>query len=74
MEQQLASDPRVAIVIDTCDLTTGEVKQVRAQGVAELRPFDRARAYRKLSRYLGPTNDDGTPADSAWRPTPRPSS
>lgn len=52
--RQLASDPEVAIVIDTCDLDTGEVKQVRAKGSAEVHPFDRARAYRKLSRYLGP--------------------
>ena len=43
----------MAIVIDICDLDTGEVKQVRARGVAELHPFDRERAYRKLSRYLG---------------------
>lgn len=54
IQQQLASNPTVAIVIDICDLTTGEVKQVGATGTAEVQPFDRERAYRKLSRYLGP--------------------
>jgi nitroimidazol reductase NimA-like FMN-containing flavoprotein (pyridoxamine 5'-phosphate oxidase superfamily) len=53
LEQRLVSNPTVAIVIDICDLDTGEVKQVRARGAAEVHPFDRERAYRKLSRYLG---------------------
>ncbi len=50
----LARDPRVALVIDTCDLVRGEVRQVTARGRAELHPFDPARARRKLARYLGP--------------------
>jgi nitroimidazol reductase NimA-like FMN-containing flavoprotein (pyridoxamine 5'-phosphate oxidase superfamily) len=54
LRQQLAADPTVAIVIDICELDTGEVKQVRARGAAEIHPFQRERAYRKLSRYLGP--------------------
>lgn len=54
LERQLASDPTVAIVIDICELNTGEVRQVRARGAAEVQPFERDRAYRKLSRYLGP--------------------
>jgi len=49
----LAEDPRVALLVDTCDLGTGEVRQVSARGDAELLPFDRARARRKLVRYLG---------------------
>jgi hypothetical protein len=53
LERHLEVDPVVALVIDTCDVDSGEVKQVRARGVAEIRPLDRDRAYRKLSRYLG---------------------
>jgi nitroimidazol reductase NimA-like FMN-containing flavoprotein (pyridoxamine 5'-phosphate oxidase superfamily) len=49
----LAADPGVALVVDTCDLTTGEVLQVTAQGTAEVVPFDPDRARRKLTRYLG---------------------
>ena len=53
LERHLLSDPEVALVVDICDLGTGEVKQVRARGVAEVMPYDHERAYRKLSRYLG---------------------
>ena len=49
----LAEDPRVALVVDTCDLETLEVLQVTARGEAEVVPFDEARARRKLVRYLG---------------------
>lgn len=40
----LARDPRVALVVDTCDLDSGEVLQVIARGRAEVRPFDAERA------------------------------
>jgi hypothetical protein len=50
----LRRDPRVELVVDTCDLETGKVLQVRARGQAELRPFDTARAQRWGERYLGP--------------------
>lgn len=50
----LERDPRVALVVDTCDLSTGEVLQVLAHGSAELLPFDPQRARRWGSRYLGP--------------------
>jgi hypothetical protein len=50
----LNRDPRVALVIDTCELATGHVLQVTAAGEATVEPFDRARARRKLARYLGP--------------------
>lgn len=49
----LRRDPRVALVIDDCDLSTGEVRQVTARGDATLVPFDPDRARRKLVRYLG---------------------
>ncbi|MET0762307.1 MAG: pyridoxamine 5'-phosphate oxidase family protein [Thermoleophilaceae bacterium] len=52
--QLLERDPRVALVVDTCDLDRGEVLQVTARGSAELHPFeaDRARCWGR--RYLGP--------------------
>jgi nitroimidazol reductase NimA-like FMN-containing flavoprotein (pyridoxamine 5'-phosphate oxidase superfamily) len=50
---QIKRDARVAIVIDTCDLRTGEVLRVVANGSAELLPYDTERGFRKLSRYLG---------------------
>lgn len=49
----LAKDPRVALVVDTCDLATGRVLQVTARGQAKVVPFDADRARRKLARYLG---------------------
>ena len=59
---QVDHDPRVALVVDVCDLARGDVKQVLARGRAELRPYDAGRADRKLSRYLG---DDA----STWDPS-----
>jgi Pyridoxamine 5'-phosphate oxidase len=47
-------DPRVALVVDTCDLDRGEVLQVTARGTAQIRPFDTDRARRWGRRYLGP--------------------
>jgi len=43
----------VGLVVDTCDLSTGEVLQVTTSGSAELFPVDVPRAERKLSKYLG---------------------
>ena len=54
----LERDPRVAIVVDTCDLDRGEVLQVTARGAAEVLPFDAERARRWGSRYLGPDERD----------------
>ncbi|MDQ3723519.1 MAG: pyridoxamine 5'-phosphate oxidase family protein [Actinomycetota bacterium] len=52
--QLLAADPRVALVVDTCDLERGEVLQVTARGSARLQPFDADRARRWGQRYMGP--------------------
>ena len=60
LAEHLRDDPTVALVIDTCDLVTGQVRQVQAWGDAEVVPFDAARARRKLRRYLG---DDPTQWD-----------
>jgi hypothetical protein len=60
----LERDPHVALVVDTCDLATGEVRVVSARGVAEVVPLDRERAVRKLRRYLG---SDETQWDRRFR-------
>jgi nitroimidazol reductase NimA-like FMN-containing flavoprotein (pyridoxamine 5'-phosphate oxidase superfamily) len=44
---------RLVVVVDTCDVATGEVVHVRARGTAEVIPLDRERAMRKFARYLG---------------------
>jgi Pyridoxamine 5'-phosphate oxidase len=51
--EEVSTNAEVALVIDTCDLATGECLQVVARGRGELGPFDRVRAQRKLERYLG---------------------
>src|SRR4051794_40191972 len=53
LAHDVAVDAAVAVVVDSCDLATGEVLQVRATGRAQIVAFDPARARRKLSRYLG---------------------
>ena len=54
LRQLLERDPRVALVVDTCDLEHGEVLQVTARGTARIQPFDADRARRWGRRYLGP--------------------
>jgi hypothetical protein len=49
----LARDPRVALVVDSCDILTGCVRQVTGRGLAVVEPLDAGRAVRKLTRYLG---------------------
>ena len=44
---------RLALVVDECDILSGEVIHVRARGVGEIIPVDRDRAMRKFARYLG---------------------
>jgi nitroimidazol reductase NimA-like FMN-containing flavoprotein (pyridoxamine 5'-phosphate oxidase superfamily) len=53
LAQIVAADPRTALVVDSCDIQTGEVKIVAARGDAEVVAYDGDRAFRKLSRYLG---------------------
>jgi nitroimidazol reductase NimA-like FMN-containing flavoprotein (pyridoxamine 5'-phosphate oxidase superfamily) len=53
----LEGDPRVALVVDTCEPATGRVLQVTAHGEAEVVAFDAGRARRKLARYLGPDEE-----------------
>jgi nitroimidazol reductase NimA-like FMN-containing flavoprotein (pyridoxamine 5'-phosphate oxidase superfamily) len=54
LPEQLDADPVVTVLVDTCDLATGEVLQVVMRGRAEVVAFDADRARRKLRRYLGP--------------------
>jgi hypothetical protein len=49
----LKADPRVALVVDTCDVESGEVLQLSAKGEAEIYQLDTGRACRILERYLG---------------------
>jgi hypothetical protein len=49
----LKAEPRVALVVDTCDVATGEVLEVTATGDAEIYQLDPERACRILQRYLG---------------------
>lgn len=57
LQDMLASDPRVSLVVDSCDLVTGQVLAVTASGKAVVHAFDRKRAIRKLLKYLGPTTE-----------------
>ena len=61
LPERVRARPRLALVVDVCELDTGVVRQVVASGDAELRPFDVARGRRKLVRYLGPD-------ESRWDP------
>lgn len=54
LPSRLQEDPRVALVVDTCDLATGQVMQVNVRGDAQVVALDKAVAIRKLSKYLGP--------------------
>lgn len=51
--RRLAADPAFELAVDTCDLRTGQVRQVIAAGEGSVVPFDTARGRRKLVRYLG---------------------
>lgn len=46
-------DTRLVVVIDSCDLETGEVAKVTITGTAELVDLDRDLAMRKFAKYLG---------------------
>ena len=54
LQQTLADNPSVALVVDSCDLSTGETLQVTVEGEAEIVPWQKDIALRKLRKYLGP--------------------
>jgi hypothetical protein len=49
----LKADPHVALVVDTCNVASGEVLELSAEGEAEIYQLDLGRAGRILQRYLG---------------------
>jgi nitroimidazol reductase NimA-like FMN-containing flavoprotein (pyridoxamine 5'-phosphate oxidase superfamily) len=53
----LAIDRRVSLVVDSCDLITGQVLAVSARGEAVVHALDSQRAVRKLTKYLGPARE-----------------
>lgn len=46
---RVREDPRLALVVDECDLATWRVRQVIARGRCEFVPFDVPRGRRKLT-------------------------
>lgn len=54
LARRIERGERLVVVVDVCDLATGEVVHVRARGTATIEPVDRERALRKFARYLGP--------------------
>ena len=61
LHRMVLAHEKLVVIVDTCDLETGEVVQVRARGLADITPVDRERAMRKFARYLGPDQ-------AAWDP------
>jgi hypothetical protein len=54
----VSGDDEVVVVVDSCDLTTGEVVAVTMRGIARVVPLEVERAKRKFRKYLGP--DEGS--------------
>ncbi len=54
LQDLLAIDSRASLVVDSCDLITGQVFAVTARGKAVVHALDPQRAVRKLTKYLGP--------------------
>jgi hypothetical protein len=54
LHRAVLAGERLVVVVDECDIATGEVIHVRARGTGEIIPVDRERAMRKFARYLGP--------------------
>ncbi len=53
VEESLRTGPQVALVVDTCDVTTGEMLELTVSGPAEVLPMSWEIAFRILARYLG---------------------
>ncbi|GAA5143236.1 pyridoxamine 5'-phosphate oxidase family protein [Pseudonocardia adelaidensis] len=53
LRDHVQADPQLAVVVDTCDLTSGLVQQVIVRGRGEIVEFDVPRGRRNLVRYLG---------------------
>jgi nitroimidazol reductase NimA-like FMN-containing flavoprotein (pyridoxamine 5'-phosphate oxidase superfamily) len=59
---RVQTDPSIALIIDTCDLDSGEILQVIAHGRVEIEDWDVDRGRRMLARYLG-EDDASWPED-----------
>ena len=53
---RVQTDPSIALIVDTCDLDTGEILQVIAHGAVEIKDWDVDRGRQMLARYLGDVN------------------
>jgi hypothetical protein len=62
---QLDKDPRVALIVDVCDLAGGDVKQVLARGRAALHPYNANRARRKRGGRHRRSQPSGVELDHA---------
>jgi nitroimidazol reductase NimA-like FMN-containing flavoprotein (pyridoxamine 5'-phosphate oxidase superfamily) len=65
--ERVQKDPRVAFCIDIGDFDNGIVKQVIANGSAEIHDYDVDRARRLLYRYLGPDEESWSDAPDDYR-------
>ena len=75
---RVVTDPVLAVTVDTCDISTGLVRQVIVRGRADILPFDLPRGHRMLGRYLGADeaqwdarfrhylHDDPTASGTVW--------
>ncbi|HUF33945.1 MAG TPA: pyridoxamine 5'-phosphate oxidase family protein [Acidimicrobiales bacterium] len=61
LHRLVSAGERLVVVVDVCDIVTGEVVHVRARGRSEIIPVVRGRAMRTFARYLGADQ-------SAWDP------
>ncbi|MEU0743048.1 pyridoxamine 5'-phosphate oxidase family protein [Streptomyces sp. NPDC006134] len=70
LDERLLADPSIELVIDTCDLETGETLQVIGHGRGYVVDFDVERGRRILTKYAGPDEDHW---DARFRLRPDPS-
>ena len=68
----LKADPSVALVIDTCDLATGEVLQLSAEGEERSTNSTPGGPAAYCAATSAPTNPAGPSASGAARSTIRP--
>lgn len=61
----IEQDPRVALLVDAYDPTTGLAQKVTVDGIAEVLPLDRDLAIRCTARVLGPDPDAWDPESHA---------
>ena len=60
---RVTKDPKVVLIVDTTEYSTGRIYQVVASGDMEVMPYDVARVRRMMTRYMGPD-------ESKWSNSP----